>query len=44
MEKKKDISEDQMHDGQEAVQKLTDTYVNKINDILKSKEKEILEV
>lgn len=44
MEKKKDISEDQMHDGQEAVQKLTDTYVTKINDILKSKEKEILEV
>jgi ribosome recycling factor len=44
LEKDKEISEDQMHDGQEAVQKLTDAYVAKINDILKAKEKEILEV
>jgi len=43
-EKEKEISEDQMHDGQESVQKLTDTYVGKINDILKAKESEILEV
>ncbi len=44
MEKDKEISEDQMHDGQESVQKLTDTYVGKINEILKKKETEILEV
>jgi ribosome recycling factor len=44
MERDKEISEDQMHDGQEAVQKLTDTYVGKINDILKAKEEEIMEV
>jgi len=44
MEKDKEISEDQMHDGQEGVQKLTDTYVGKINEILKKKESEILEV
>ena len=44
MEKDKEISEDQMHDGQDAVQKLTDTYVGKVNDILKAKEKEIMEV
>jgi ribosome recycling factor len=44
LEKDKEISEDQMHDGQEAVQKLTDTYVGKVNDILKRKETEILEV
>jgi ribosome recycling factor len=44
LEKQKEISEDQMHDGQEAVQKLTDKYVGKVNDILKAKEKEILEV
>ena len=43
-EKEKEISEDQMHDGQESVQNLTDTYVGKINDILKAKESEILEV
>jgi ribosome recycling factor len=44
MEKNKEISEDQMHDGQEAVQKLTDSYVGRINNILKRKETEILEV
>lgn len=44
MEKDKEISEDQMHDGQEQVQKLTDTYIEKINTILKKKETEILEV
>jgi ribosome recycling factor len=43
-EKAKEISEDQMHDGQEQVQKLTDAYVGKINDILAHKEEEILEV
>ena len=43
-EKEKEISEDQMHDGQESVQNLTDTYVGKINDILKATESEILEV
>jgi len=43
-EKSKDISEDQMHDGFDQVQKLTDSYVGKINDILAHKETEILEV
>jgi len=31
LEQKKEISEDQMHDGQDQVQKLTDAYVEKIN-------------
>lgn len=44
MEKDKEISEDQMHDGQDRVQKLTDTYVDKINSILSKKESEIMEV
>lgn len=44
LERDKEISEDEMHTGQDKVQKLTDTYVAKINDILKAKEKEILEV
>jgi ribosome recycling factor len=44
LEKDKEISEDQMHDGQESVQNLTDSYVGKINDILKAKESEVLEV
>ncbi len=41
-EKSSDISEDQMHDGQTEVQKLTDDYVKKIDDILELKEKEIM--
>jgi ribosome recycling factor len=44
MEGDKEISEDQMHDGQEKVQKLTDTYIEKINSILKKKEEEMMEV
>jgi ribosome recycling factor len=44
MEKDKEISEDEMRDGQEQVQKLTDTYIERINSILKKKETEILEV
>jgi ribosome recycling factor len=44
MEKAKEISEDQMHDGQADVQKLTDAYVKKVGEILERKEAEILEV
>ena len=44
LEKNKEISEDQMHDGQDQVQKLTDSYIDKINSTLKKKEEEILEV
>ncbi|MFV2071368.1 MAG: ribosome recycling factor [Thermoanaerobaculales bacterium] len=44
LESASEISEDQMHDGQEEVQKLTDAYIGKIKDILEVKEQEILEV
>jgi ribosome recycling factor len=44
LEKDKKISEDQMHDGLESIQKLTDAYAKKISEILDAKEKEILEV
>lgn len=44
MEKAKEISEDQMHDGLDQIQKLTDSYVTKVNDILAGKEKEVMEV
>ncbi len=44
MEKAKEISEDQMHDGQEKIQNLTNTYVEKVNSILKKKEEEIMEI
>ncbi len=44
MQKAKEISEDQMHDGQGEVQKLTDSHIGKIAEVLASKEREIMEV
>lgn len=43
-EKKKEISEDVVKRGHERVQKETDAHVKRIDEILKSKEQEILEV
>ena len=43
-EKKKEISEDDVKRGQDRIQKETDACVKKIDDILKNKEQEILEV
>ena len=37
LEKNKEISEDQMHDGQDQVQKLTDSNIDKINSTHKKK-------
>ena len=44
LEKAKEVSEDQMHDGLEVIQKLTDTYIGKIEEVLQVKEKEVMEV
>lgn len=43
-EKEKKMSEDQLHDAEKEVQKLTDDHTNLIDDTLKHKEKEIMEV
>lgn len=43
-ERKKEISEDLMKRGQDRVQKETDGFIRKIDEILKTKEQEILEV
>ena len=43
-EKDKKMSEDQMHDAEGEVQKLTDEHIKMIDDTLKHKEKEIMEV
>jgi len=43
-EKKKEISEDEMKRGQERIQKETDSFIRKIDEILKAKEQEIMEV
>ncbi len=43
-EKNKKISEDQLKEAEEKIQKLTDEHVQKVDDLLKHKEKEIMEV
>jgi ribosome recycling factor len=43
LEKGSGLSEDQMHKAIEKVQKITDEYISKIEELLKLKEKEILE-
>ena len=43
-EKDKKISEDQLKDAEDNIQKLTDEHTQKVDDILKHKEKEIMEV
>ncbi len=43
-EKNKKISEDQLKEAEDRIQKLTDEHIRKIDDLLKHKEKEILEV
>ncbi|MBN1998540.1 ribosome recycling factor [candidate division KSB1 bacterium] len=43
-EKSHDISEDEMHRAQDEIQKLTDDFTAKIDDILQHKEKDILEI
>jgi ribosome recycling factor len=43
-EKKKEVSEDDVKRGQDRVQKETDAFVRKIDEILRAKEQEILEV
>jgi ribosome recycling factor len=43
-EKNKDISQDQLHQWMDKVQKSTDKYIEKVDGILAMKEKEILEI
>lgn len=43
MKKEGDISEDDAFKAQEEIQKITDDYISKIDDLYKEKEKEILE-
>ena len=43
MEKAGDISEDDRHSYQDDIQKLTDTYIGRIDELLENKETELLE-
>jgi ribosome recycling factor len=44
LEKEKEISEDDWRRGQEQVQKITDRYIAKTDEILSAKEHEVMEV
>jgi len=44
LEKDKDISEDDLRTGEEMVQKVTNEFVKKVDDVLAIKEKELMEV
>jgi ribosome recycling factor len=44
LKKEGEISEDDEHRAEEEVQKLTDSYIEKINEVLHHKEQEILEI
>ena len=42
--KEKEVNEDDSHRGEESIQKLTDTFVKQVDDILTAKEHELMEV
>jgi len=44
LEKQKTITEDDLKQGQDSIQKITDTFVSEINILLDKKEQEIMEV
>ncbi len=44
MEKEKEISEDELHQWQTRVQKITDTFIDKIDELIEAKEREIMEI
>lgn len=42
--KDKDISEDEERSGEELIQKLTDSYIQKVEELLKAKEQDLMQV
>ena len=44
LEKEHEISEDNMHTKQEEIQKMTDSYVRSVDEVVVAKEKEIMEI
>jgi ribosome recycling factor len=44
LEKEKHISEDEVKKAQDEIQKLTDSHITRVDDVLANKEKEIMEV
>ncbi len=44
MKNNKEITEDDLYDGQEEIQKITDKFIEKAENLFKEKEKEIMEI
>jgi ribosome recycling factor len=44
LEKQHEISEDDLHTNQEEIQKATDAFISKVDDVVTDKEKEIMEI
>lgn len=44
LQKEKEISEDEMHQAEDEVQKITDTFVKQVDELLADKEKELMEI
>jgi ribosome recycling factor len=44
LEKEKHISEDEVKKAQDEIQKITDSHITRVDDVLSNKEKEIMEV
>jgi len=44
MKNEKELTEDEMHRGQDEVQKITDSFVQKVEEVFSKKEKEIMEI
>lgn len=44
LNKEKEISDDEMHQAEDEVQKITDTYVKQVDSILSDKEAELMEI
>ena len=44
MEKNKEITEDEYHTGLKDIQRLTDDFIARVDEVLENKEKEIMEV
>jgi ribosome recycling factor len=44
LEKEKHLSEDEVKKAQDEIQKITDSYITRVDDVLANKEKEIMEV
>ena len=44
LEKDKHVSEDETKRAMEEIQKITDTYIKKVDEVVSHKEKEVMEV